>query len=125
VNCPRNSSPELPKTVANLQQAGGPPIDGYAAGGRFGDATEDLEQSGFSCVVAADDAHAVPLLDLEVDVLECPEFFYLIALDDGATMDHVAGLARQVADVASDDVAQGRVALALGGVVADEVGGEG
>ena len=58
---------------ADLQQAGDPAADDGPAGGRFGDAAEDLQQRALARPVAADDADDLALVDLERDVLEGPE----------------------------------------------------
>ena len=46
-----------------------------SAGGWAGDAAEEFEECRFTGTVLADDADDVALLDLEVDVAECPDVF--------------------------------------------------
>lgn len=60
---------------ADFQEAGDASVHGDLAGGWFGDAAEDFEEGGFAGAIASDDADAVALLDLEIDVFKCPEFF--------------------------------------------------
>ena len=76
---------------------------------RLGDAAQNLEQRAFSGAVAADDAENLALLDLEAHILERPEFLDLIPLHHLAPANDIGRLARKVADLASDDVAQRRV----------------
>ena len=88
------------KAGADFQQAGDAAVYRYTAAGGLGNAAEDLEQGRFAGTVAADDADAVAGLNLEVNVLQRPEFLDLVALDDLPTGEPVAGLAGEVFDIA-------------------------
>ena len=92
------------KAGADFQQTGHAAMDRYPPPGRFGDATEDLEQGGFAGAIVADDADTVPLLNLEVDVPKGPEFFDLVALDNLTAGDHVAGLADEIPGVSGHHI---------------------
>src|SRR5262249_49077144 len=76
---------------------------------RFGDTTQDLEQSAFSGAVAPDDAYHLALLDLKSNILECPKLLNLIALRNLTTPDKVGRFAREIADLPLNDVAQRRI----------------
>ena len=106
---------------ADLEQRGDPTVEDDAPGGGFGDAGKDFEQGGFARAIAADDAEHLASLDLERHILERPEFFYGVALDDLPPACHIDCLADIVPAVADDGVAQRVVAL-LRPVVADEIG---
>ena len=110
------------KAGADFQQAGDATVDRHPARSGFGDAAEDFEQGGFAGAITADDADAVTLLVLKVDVLERPEFLNLVTLHDLPPGEPVAGLACEVFGIAGQHVTQGGVALDPGVVVADEVG---
>jgi len=88
----------------DLQQAGNTAADGDPALGGLRNPAEDLEQGRLAGTIAADDAEGLPVLDLEGDVLQRPEFLHLVALHDGSPLEHVAGLARQGAGVACEDI---------------------
>ena len=110
------------KAGADLKQAGNPPPDFDPASGGLGDAAEYFQQGALAGAVAADNAEDFPLLDLEAYVLERPEFFNVIALDDLSSAHEIDGLAGKVFSFAADDIAQRNIAFALNGSVADEKG---
>ena len=56
------------KAGADFQQAGHAAVEHDPAGGRFGDAAEDVEPGGLAGAIAADDADPVPRLNIVV----CP-----------------------------------------------------
>lgn len=62
---------------ADLKQGGNAATGLDAASGRGGDTGEELQQRGFAGTILADDANDVALLDLEVDVLQCPDILAL------------------------------------------------
>jgi hypothetical protein len=105
---------------AHLQEACHPALDGDVAGAWLGDAREDLEERGLAGTVAADDTHHLTTLDLEGDVLQCPELLNLGAGDQRTPTQDVGGRAGEAARAAGDDVAQRGVALPVG-LVADQV----
>src|SRR5262249_24080299 len=78
---------------------------------RLRDAAQDLEKRALSGTVAANDTNNLTLLDLEAHILERPELLYLVALNDLAPAQHVDRLARKVAGLAPNDVAQRRIAV--------------
>ena len=59
------------------------------------------------------------LLDLEAYILQCPEFFNLVALNDLPSVQRVDSFASKVASLASDHITQRRIRFPP--VVADEV----
>ena len=56
---------------------------------------------------------------VEIDVVQCPEFFQRVALDDLATAQHVNGLARYVLHFLADDIAKRDVAVLAQYVASD------
>lgn len=105
------------ESSADLEQAGDAAMDLDAAGRRFGDPAQDLEQGRLAGAVAADDADAVTLFDLEIDVLERPELLDLgdLAVRRKRMTDPLA----DPSEFVHQDVAQGRIALLF--LVADQV----
>ena len=59
---------------ANFQEARDGAANVHAALGRAGDTAQDLQQRRFSGAVGADDADPFALRDLELDILQRPEF---------------------------------------------------
>jgi hypothetical protein len=97
---------------ADFEQAADPPVQFDLAGGRFGDPRENFEERRFAGAVAADNAHDLPVIDLEVQVLERPEGSGSLARWRLAQPPHrPAGGARQA-------VAQRQVSLAVAEAVA-------
>ena len=94
------------KTGADLEQACDAAPQQNSPLGRLRDAAQDLEQRALAGTVAADDADDLALLDLEADILERPEFLDLVALNDLSPANTVDRLARKIASLATDDVAQ-------------------
>ena len=72
---------------ADFEEGGDAASVADVACGWGGDMAEELEEGGLAGAVLADDADDVALLDLEVDVLECP---YVVAVALGGA---VVGLA--------------------------------
>ena len=68
------------ETCADLEQAGDASAQFNPPLGRLGDSAEDLEQRAFASAIAADHAENFPLLDIEANVFERPEFLDLISL---------------------------------------------
>ena len=97
------------------------PRSRHAACGGLGDAAENLEQRALAGSIASDDANHLALLHLEAYILQRPEFLDLVALNDLPAVEQIGCLAREIARLASDDVAQRRVALALSGLVTNQV----
>src|SRR5207245_10116130 len=62
------------KPGADLQQTADPPVKRDAAGGRLGDAREDLEERALAGAVAADQADDLAVVDGQVDAAQGPEF---------------------------------------------------
>ena len=60
-------------------------------------------------------------LDIEAHILERPELLYLVAVDKLPAVRQIGGLMHEVLHAARDDVAQRRIALALGGTVVEEI----
>src|SRR5258708_36180577 len=58
---------------ADFQKARDAPVDLNPSSSGFRNPAQDLQQRALSRSVPADDAHDVALLDLEGDVLQCPE----------------------------------------------------
>src|SRR5215831_16402048 len=94
------------KSRPNLKQACDAPPQHNLSLCRLRDAAQDLEKCALSGAVTANDTKNLTLLDLEAHILERPELLYLIALNDLAPAEHVDRLARKVAGLAPDDVAQ-------------------
>ena len=111
------------KPGADFEQARDPAAQRDPARGRLGDARQDLEQRRFAGAVAADDAEDLALLHLEADILQRPEFLDLVALHDLPPARDIGGLARGVAQMPLQHVAQIWEALVHRplGTVADQV----
>src|SRR5436309_672167 len=107
------------KAGTDFKQAGGATSDPYTPLSWLGDSREDLQKRTFASAIATNDAYGLAALNLEANILERPEFLGLVALHDLPTTNHVDRLACDGADLACDDVAQGGVPLALGGLMAD------
>ena len=78
---PVPTSSRLADAAANL----GP------AGGRLGDAGEDLQQRDLAGAVAADDADDLAFADLEGDVLQGPKCFIFGTAEDGREVTSACG----------------------------------
>src|SRR5262245_44936180 len=110
------------KARPDLKQARDTPPNHNAPLGRLRDAAQDLEKCAFSGAVAANDTKNLTLLDLEAHILERPELLYLVALNDLTPAEQVDRLARKVAGLACNDVAQRMVVQPLfAGSVAEQV----
>ena len=111
------------KPGADFEQARDAAAQCDPARSRLGDAREDLEQGRFAGAVAADDAEDLALLDLEADILERPEFLDLIALHDLPAAHDIGSLARGVAQMPLQHVAEIGEALVHGplGTVPDQI----
>src|SRR3546814_10575150 len=72
------------KTGADFQEAGNAAVESNPTCARFRDAAQYLEQRGLAGAVVADDADAFALADFEIDILQGPELFDLVAVDDRA-----------------------------------------
>ena len=72
-----------------------------------------LSKRAFAGAVAANDAENLALLDLKAHILERPEFLDLVPLHDLAATNDIGRLARKIADLAPDDVAQRRVLVSV------------
>lgn len=59
---------------ADFEEGGDTSIEGDASGGGFGDAGEELEEGGFACAIAANDANDFTGRDFEREVFDGPEF---------------------------------------------------
>jgi len=105
---------------AHLQQAGHPALDRHPPGARLGDAAQDLEQRTLARAVAPDNAHGFPAPDLEAHVLDRPDLFQVVALDDRLAAQQVGRGAPEGARIVHQSIAQGRVAAFLR-LVADGV----
>ena len=76
---------------------------------RLSDAAQDLEQCTFAGAIATDDAKNLALLDLKAHIFERPEFLDLISLHDLPPANDIRRFAREVAELAPDDVAECRI----------------
>ena len=59
---------------AELQQCGNAPAHLYVAGAGMEGAADDLQQGGFACAVAPDDAEGLPAFEFEGDVVQGGKF---------------------------------------------------
>ena len=59
---------------AQLQQCGDAPAHLHVAGAGMEGAADDLQQGGFACAVAPDDAEGLPAFELEGDVVQGGKF---------------------------------------------------
>src|SRR5262245_25989535 len=109
------------KPGADLQQARDPSAQRQASLGWLGDTAQDVEQRALAGAVAADDADDFALLHLEAHILERPELLDLVALHDLPATYEISGLAGETARLAHDGVAQCRMAVALGSLVANQI----
>src|SRR5262249_53771420 len=101
------------KSRPNLKQACDAPPQHNLSLCWLRDAAQDLEERALSGAVTANDTKNLTLLDREAHIPERPELFYLIALNDLTPAEHVDCLARKVAGLACDHVAQRMVVPSL------------
>lgn len=98
---------------ADLEQACHSAFDRDSAGRGFGDAAEDLEQRRLARAVAADDAHALALFDVEGDVLQRPEFLRPGSRGFLSTREGMEDFAAQLFRAVDQDVTERDVFLRL------------
>ena len=65
------------ETCADLKEAGDTSAGADSARGGGGNLTEEFEQGTLARAVLADDADHIALLDLEIDIAQCP---YILAI---------------------------------------------
>ena len=97
---------------ADLQQGGDAPSQVDLPAGRLGDAREDLQQGAFPCAVMPDDAQHFPLLHVEVDVFQRPEYAVVLFVE-AAEAAQLAQVAQRRFDVVQELGGEGIVALFL------------
>src|SRR3546814_10376576 len=95
------------KTGADFQEAGNAAVESNPTCARFRDAAQYLEQRGLAGAVVADDADAFALADFEIDILQGPELFDLVAVDDRAAGHEIPCLADPVLRALGHDFAPG------------------
>ena len=109
------------KTGADFEQARDPAAQDRASAVGSVIRLRIFNSVDFAGPVPADDAEHLALLDLEAHVPQGPEFLDLVALHDLPAADEIDRLAREIAGLAGDHVAQCGVPFALGGLMADQI----
>jgi hypothetical protein len=99
------------ETGSDFEQAGYSTVEFHSPARRLQNARQDLEQGRLSGAVATDDADDLAALDLEIDVAQCPELFQHVALDHGATAQHIGSLAHDAARAANQRLTQDRAVM--------------
>ena len=98
---------------ANFKQAGNPAAQPHAPAIGLRDAAQDLQQGRLARPVTTDNAQHFAALDLKAHITQGPELLDFIALHDLPAADEVGRLAREIAGLAGDDLAEHRVAFTL------------
>src|SRR5262245_14876666 len=101
------------KTGSDLQEATETAQHANSAMRGLGDPAENLEKSALARTIAADNPDNFSLFDLETYVLQSPEFFNLVALDDLLSVQEVSCLASKIARFASNHITQYVIMFAL------------
>src|SRR5262245_21002808 len=99
------------KAGSDFEQTPDAPAHPRAPLRRLRNSAQDLEKSTLAGAVAADDADNLTLLHLEADVLECPEFLDLVALNDLFSFEEFLCVTSKVLDLSRHHITEGRVAL--------------
>src|ERR1700704_2550509 len=98
---------------ADFQQACHMPFDLDASFAGFGDAGQYLQQRALAGAIASDDTDDLATPDLEIDVLQRPELFLMIARAICTLAEQIGGRAMGRGYIARYHIAQSSIALAL------------
>src|SRR5262249_30731905 len=85
------------------------------------DTAENFEKRALASSVATDDSNNLASLHFEVDIPQSPKLLELVTLNDLLAVKQIPRLAHTVARLASDNVAQRRIALAFTGLMTNNV----
>ena len=109
------------KAGADFEQARDPAAQNRTPSGRLGDPAQDFQQRDLPAPLRPMMPSTSPRLTSKAHIPQGPEFLDLVALHDLPAAKKVDRLARKVASLARDDVAQRRVPFALGGLMSDQI----